>query len=438
MKKVKRKNSLHPLSLISLSALALTIVFAYLGYITSQYNFFGYLSSTPGALDDLINPVITAATYKEALFSDEILNLQAFNSPFTPLQYFYFRSLDVFYFRPFVQAFGIPNAQTIYFLSLVIVCLYLLVFMLSLRKLSMAMPYQKLSFLSGCFLLAAPPVLFAASRGNAVLLMLSFFTFLLTSIQTKRFYLASAIIGFLAAFQFPYAVFSLLILCMRSRVRCLMVFCTSLITFFFIPLAFLKSGIQEGIKTMIELNARWYETYVLAHEGLLHGVSLLGAEKIFVFTVGETAFSSFLYKSYLFQIILLSLILLFVSQWRVFLQTKSRLFRNSTISFEVNSLVLTLVIIFIIYPQASAAYKQTFLIPALIFAGPRMISKIFQTTFHRIILVSSLTLFVFPHWSLIEYAPGVTVDSVLKPIVLLWFLFRLVRVSPPIRLHTDF
>lgn len=424
-----RVSSLEGLKSIIVMSFLLTCLLSWVAMIRGQYNLFGYLTGMPGALDDLINPVISAATYGDVILSSQILQLSSFNTPFSPLSYTYARTLDLFFFSPISNLINISTENDLNLLLIILMSIFVVLCWISLYKLSLVLYPKRRTGISFLFFFF-PPIIFGISRGNPVILMLTIFSATLLLLQIKRYSFAFVLLAFMASFQFPYVIFFLLILGVhKDRLRLSLIYFFTLTTLTFLPWFFSAEGFLKSFETFSELNSRWYSTYVIHNEGLLHGVSFLGFEKGLLFLSNSQGIIDFIYSTYAIQIIGVIVLCVFGVGLTIIGEYRESKF----IYLDQKLLPLVLTIALVVFPQVTAIYKEAFLLPSLLYLGEKKLDFLLRSLYVRLLLLLIFAIVIFPHWTLKVYQPGISFDSFVDPVCLLLLLlfisknYRLLR-----------
>jgi len=396
-------------SLLSFSLIAL-------GQIFNQYDFYGYLTSQTGIFDDLIIPTINVVTYQTQILTPVILAIPDFNSPFSPITFFfYFLAGKVF--EIYDLLFKIQSESELNSIAFFLVLSYVILYMSTLRLLVREVFGTKFTSVYTLITVLSPYLLFAVSRGNIVILLVSVFNLSLILILRGKEKSATTLLALLACFQFPYLIFSLLILALKRPLKCFLIYFAVIALAWLTPLALIGPGLSANFNAFLVLNDRWYQTYVLGHEGILHGISLLGVQKTILFMLNFEIGS--IYSLYFIQVLtLLIAVCYFVRRNIIHIFIKAQKQNHSLL--PIITLIATIMLL--IFPQVSAAYKMLFFTSALLFLGRPRIELLISSFLGKLLLVGSVMLFATPHWNLKEYEPGITADSILKPIFLLGFL----------------
>ena len=358
-------------------------------------NFFiGY----PGIFDDFLNPFVMANTLPVLEF--EILKEPSFNSPFSPFQVYYYQKLGFFIIK------------SPYLFAAIVLTIYMFIFLFTQRALYGS---WKLTLL---FALTAP-FYFTFFRGNIALLLVSICSLGFLCLRKDRFYTYAALISLLACFQLPYIILLGPLILARKFKQAL----TGLLLTFLgyaVPFAMLNNGFWGTWNLFTELNSRWYATYVTGNQGLLHGCSLLGFEKSVLFVFGEifnieiSRFQSLLEDSYIFQILIVLLVLAY--RFR-------RIFGSQFPEFGISGpVLLVFTSFFILLPQVSAEYKLIFLIPVF---GQLLHEKSLFLNKVNLILLALLLIPKYQIWITFErYSPGLHLGSILTPLLLIVLIQR--------------
>lgn len=364
--------------------------------INFGYNTFRYLIGVPGIFNDFFTPLINAIS--KPVLSSEILKDSNFNSPFTPFNFFYFRVVGAFLFEnPYIFA---------------VTCMTLILLLVAWQFYRYT--GQKNAVL---MLLTSFPLLFAFFRGNVTIFLLALLIIALNQLQNGSAIRASIILGIMVGFQFPYAIFFLLIpIFSKQYLRYVFLASITAVSTYVVPYILVSGGISSSTKTFIELNKRWTVSYIDNNEGLLHGTSIYGAVKTLIFVVFNSQETSngmldVLNVWYVPSIVLSFIIIVYISTYKVW----SIRLNNEEIQ---NYMSLSVAIMFVSFPQVSAFYKLIFLLP---FA--HNLTKNYMKNKY---LINLILLLIFPkdfiHFGISEYLPGVTIASLVNPILLLVIL----------------
>lgn len=404
MKKTGQKKVINLQNIWITLNLTVYIVYFFLSKVGIGHDLLNYLTQKPGLFDDFFNPLVNAMS--KPVLSSSVLQDPSFNSPFTPFNMYFYRVLGAF-------SFPNPYAFAIFYLGIV---LFLII--LSGQK-----------FLRGkkelYILLSSYPFIFALSRGNVSLFMLFILFLALKSIHEQRWFQATLLLSFMTAFQFPYAIFFILIpiYCNKYFKPLLLGVLTS-ISFYILPFFVIGKGFRDCAKTFLALNERWIQTYLTENNGIFNGVSFYGGLKsLFLIIFGNANSQSQLtiILNYLNILYLPTLIILMT-----FLAFNSKILKIWKIRIENEEfksyLSVIIALIFVGFPQVSALYKMIFIIPFVL-----QIKTLYEPK-NRRMLYLFVALFLpkdFLHFSIPIYGPGVTLTSIVNPVLMLILIIQI-------------
>jgi hypothetical protein len=345
------------------------------------YPIFKFLTSKIGTFDDLRNPLFFAANYYRNYPNGGI-------NPGNPIEYLYTPFQVAFY--SFFSHF--PFRFSLIFLTLVAFgvlfsCVY---FYCRAQTL----------LLLGVF---SYPLIFAVSRGNDDLWLVTILLFALTNIKFGNLKGAGFLFAVLVSFDPLLLIF--LIPFLKSVYRKFLVgFAAWSVTLFLVPLAYFKRSPLVAIQDLFLSYADYRDGYVAGNGGLLMGNSFTGVFKsVYLWLSGANMSHSF---STLISILglLLELILCLV----IFLRAKKD-------SFDSGNLIL-LVCILTLFGGAGADYKLLYFIIPFVFIWGKNGSPLSLVPLLICVLVIPKH---WAWWTFVFDSSGFTINSIINPIILL-------------------
>jgi hypothetical protein len=344
------------------------------------YPIFRFLTSEIGTFDDLRNPLYFATNYYKNYPNGGI-------NPGNPIEYLYTPFQVAFY--SFFSHF--PFRFSLIFLTLVTCgvlfsCIY---FYCRTQTL----------LLLGVF---SYPLIFAVSRGNDDLWLVTILLIALTTLKFGNLRSAGFLFAVLVSFDPLLLIFLIPFLKSMYR-RFLVSFTACSIALFLIPLAYFKRSPLVAIQDLFLSYADYRDGYVAGNGGLLMGNSFTGVFKsLYLWLSGANMSHSF---STLISI--LGLLLELTLCGVIFLRAKKD-------SFDSGNLIL-LVCILTLFGGAGADYKLLYFIVPFVFIWGK------KGTSLSVVPVLICILVIPKHWvwwTFVFDSSGFTINSIINPIIL--------------------
>ncbi len=414
------EDNVREVKFVKLLTLTLIIQFALFGLGQSLgFNFGAYLLGDKDRFNDLLFNLQTTA-------SNIPFFLEGSPEGTQPSLYDVTNGFDY----PYFKLLGVLGTNRTSSLFIMIILYSLLIFALN----SIMKNYKITLLISLSY-----PVIFTFFRGNQVIFMATLLTIYLLLIKKNRFLSASVILSLITAHIFPFLIFGMILILYKKYAHFL---CTCLLSLsiFLIPFFVMGTSFQRNLRILSQTSSQYINDYVIKDAGLLANNSLFGLLKSFLYLFHSGKVWSpqsrenevlKLVSYYSFFLVLIGLFLFAIYSYKA--RTIS-IFRNPKSS--ISEIFLALTLILVLFPQVSADYKLIVLIIPLVSLFRENSS--YLTKRNLILYLLLLLPKHFIYWQF-DWAPtGVTLQSIVNPILGLFLLFSLTSyLGESVTRHSD-